>query len=79
MKNEQIGRPYKDCDRNAIIKEKLEIKMTHNGVVTVDLSGDNGKRLVENIIDELDSCYKPTKGNLDSSNPPKGGSGVPKL
>ncbi|MFQ5636488.1 MAG: hypothetical protein ACE5IR_00655 [bacterium] len=32
------------------------------------------KKLVARDIRE---GYQPTKGNLDSSNPPKGGSGVP--
>ena len=29
------------------------------------------------VVREVHESYQPTKGNLDSSNPPKGGSGVP--
>lgn len=35
------------------MSKKLKIKMTHNGVVSVDLSGNNDMRLLESIINEL--------------------------
>ncbi|MFQ5602935.1 MAG: hypothetical protein ACE5HS_06665 [bacterium] len=41
------------------------------------MSIDNNKSKNKLIIRDLREGYQPTKGKLDASNPPKGGSGVP--
>ena len=42
------------------MSKELKIKMTNNGVVSVDLSGNNDTRLVEDIINELKKSSKPS-------------------
>jgi hypothetical protein len=57
------------------------------GVVTKDVSGQIAQKGHQPVAQDggdtglagrTDAGYQPSRGNLDVTNPPKGGSGVPK-
>jgi len=60
---------------------------SEKGVVTKDLSGEFAQKGHQPVPQDsgdaglagrTDAGYQPSRGNLDVTNPPKGGSGVPK-